>query len=123
MVVLNRCAITVTPREPMRTWRRPFETREDMEALEEESLYLVPPFDDEQEAQRCIASHCSAIFEAELDLWCRDRRLWPQQRDAEQFHRWFQVRVFPLVEDLARIPLSAYDSEGRLLQVRGTPAP
>lgn len=123
MAVLNRCAIAVTPREPMRTWRRPFETREDMEALEEETVYLVPTFDDEQDALRCVEAHCRAIFEAELDIWCRDRRLWPQQRDPEQFQRWFRVRLFPLVEDLADLPLTPYDPEERLLQVRGTPAP
>lgn len=123
MAVLNRCAIAVTPREPMRAWRRPFESREDMEALEEQSLYLIPTFDDEDGALRCIARHCQRIFEAELDLWCRDRRLWPTRRDPEQFHHWFAVRLFPLVEDLADHPLSAYDPEGRLLQVPGAPAP
>lgn len=115
MAVLNRCAIAVAPREPMRAWTRPFQTREDMEGLGvEESLYLVPTFDDDSEAQHCVDRHCAAIFRAELELWCRDRVLWPAPLGPELFHHWFQVRLFPLVEDLADIPLQSYDPEGRL---------
>ncbi|MCS5691846.1 hypothetical protein NZK33_07585 [Cyanobium sp. FGCU-6] len=115
MAVINRCAIAVAPREPMRAWTRPFQTREDMEGLgDEESLYLVPTFDDDKEAQRCLEHHCAAIFRAELELWCRDRSLWPEPLSAELFHRWFQVRLFPLVEDLAGLPLRSYDPEGCL---------
>ncbi|MFN9872677.1 MAG: hypothetical protein ACK55E_14730 [Cyanobacteriota bacterium] len=115
MAVINRCAIAVAPREPMRAWTRPFQTREDMEGLgDEETLYLVPTFDDEIEAQRCLEQHCAAIFSAELELWCRDRALWPEPLSPELFHRWFQVRLFPLVEDMAEMPFQSYDKEGRL---------
>jgi hypothetical protein len=115
MAVLNRCAIAVAPLEPMRAWTRPFQNREDMEGLgDAESLYLGPTFDDENEAQRCLDQHCPAIFRAELELWCRDRRLWPEPLGPELFHRWFRVRLFPLVEDLAETPLQAYDREGIL---------
>ena len=70
MAVLNRCAIAVAPKPPMREWTRPFWTREDMESLgEEESLYLIPTYDDEAGALALLEEHHNAIFAAELELW------------------------------------------------------
>jgi hypothetical protein len=101
MAVLNRCAIAVAPRQPMVEWTRPFRTREDMEGLEDDpSLYLLPTYDNEEEAEERLLDHFGRIFAAELDLWCHDRSRWPQPRSLELFEAWFSVRFFPLVEDL-----------------------
>jgi hypothetical protein len=110
MAVVNRCAIAVAPRQPMRDWSRPFWTREDMEGLNDEhSLYLIPTYESEAEAQQRLRERFAAIFEAELDLWCRDRMLWPEPRPFELFEQWFSVRFFPLVEDLAGEELLSYE--------------
>jgi hypothetical protein len=112
MAVVNRCAISVAPRRPMLDWSRPFWTREDMEGLgDEQSLYLLPTWDDEGELQRRLAERWPAIFEAELDLWCRDRQLWPHPRDFALFQEWFELRFFPLVEDLGGEPLRNFELE------------
>jgi hypothetical protein len=109
MAVLNRCAIAVAPRQPMVDWTRPFWTREDMEGLgEDHSLYLIPTYDNEEEAQDRLLDSYGQIFAAELDLWCRDRSRWPQPRSLELFEAWFSVRFFPLVEDLGEEPLHTY---------------
>jgi hypothetical protein len=52
-----------------------------------------------------------AIFEAELDLWCRDRQLWPTPRDFAMFQQWFELRFFPLVEDLGEEALRSFELE------------
>jgi hypothetical protein len=110
MAVVNRCAIAVAPRRPMVDWSRPFWTREDMEGLgDEQSLYLLPTWDDESELQRCLDERWPVIFEAELDLWCRDRQLWPAPRDFAMFQQWFELRFFPLVEDLGGEPLRSFE--------------
>lgn len=109
MAVLNRCAVSVTARPPMRHWCRPFMNREDMESLgDEPSLYLIPPFENEAEAERELQQCWPRIFSTELELWCQDRGLWPQPRSFEMFCAWFDLRLFPLVEDLAAEPLQAY---------------
>jgi len=72
-----------------------------MEGLEDDpSLYLLPTYDNEEEAEERLLDHYGLIFAAELDLWCHDRSRWPQPRSLELFEAWFSVRFFPLVEDL-----------------------
>lgn len=74
MAVVNRCAVAVSPRQPMLEWILPFRRTLDGEAQEgEASPYLISPYDDEPRAlERLRVSH-GAIFEAELKMWCRDR--------------------------------------------------
>ena len=93
-------------------WSRPFWTREDMESLgDEKSLYLVPTYDDEATAMAMLETHHGAIFEAELELWCLDRALWPNPRDFGMFMNWFHITLFPLVEDLGSEILQTYSIE------------
>jgi len=120
MGVINRCAIAVAPLEPMQRWSRPFWTREDMEGLaDDHSLYLIPAYDTEAEAEALLMEHWPAIFTAELDLWCRDGQQWPQPRSYGLFREWFSVRFFPLVEDLGKNDLRTYNvNEGFRAGVR-----
>jgi hypothetical protein len=112
MAVLNRCAIAVAPRQPMVEWSRPFRTRDDMEGPgEDHSLYLIPTYDNDGQAQDRLLDTYGQIFAAELDLWCRDRSRWPQPRSLELFEAWFSVRFYALVEDLGDEPLHAYSIE------------
>jgi hypothetical protein len=112
MAVLNRCALAVAPKPPMREWSRPFWTREDMESLgEEESLYLIPTYDDEAAALVVLEEHYEPIFTAELELWCLEPGRWPAPRDYALFLDWFSLRFFPLVVDLGSEPLATYAVE------------
>lgn len=112
MVVVNRCAVAVAARRPMLDWSRPFLTREDMEGLgDEQSLYLLPTWDDGQQLEQRLQERWSAIFEAELELWCRDRQLWPSPRSYPMFLEWFELRFFPLVEDLGGEQLRSFELE------------
>ena len=109
MAVLNRCGLAVAPRQPMVDWTRPFWTREDMEGLgEDHSLYLIPTYDTEVEAQDRLLDSYGQIFAAELDLWCRDGSRCPQPRSHELFEEWYSVRIFPRIEDLDTDPLQTY---------------
>jgi hypothetical protein len=112
MAVVNRCAVAVAARRPMLDWSRPFMTREDMESLgDEQSLYLLPSWDDGPELEQRLQERWSAMFEAELELWCRDRQLWPSPRSYPMFLEWFELRFFPLVEDLGGEPLRSFELE------------
>jgi hypothetical protein len=109
MAVLNRCAIAVAPRSPMREWSRPFGGPEDRgNDSEEQSLYLIPAYDDDAEALTLLSKLYEGIFSAELNLWCGDRALWPAPRSFDLFLQWFSLRLFPLVDDLGSEPLTVY---------------
>jgi hypothetical protein len=85
-----------------------------MESLgEEESLYLIPTYDDEAGALTLLEEHHNAIFAAELELWCLDPERWPAPRDYALFLDWFSLRFFPLVVDLGREHLATYAVDTR----------
>jgi hypothetical protein len=112
MPVVNRCAVAVSARKPMIDWTRPFWTREDMEGLgEEQSLYLLSTWDEEREIERRLQERWAEIFESELELWSRDRQLWPPSRSYGMFLAWFELRFFPLVEDLSSEPLRCFEAQ------------
>jgi hypothetical protein len=109
MAVINRCALAVAPRAPMREWSRPFWSPEDrLGGATDESLYLIPAYDDQVAALAQLRGLHEEIFAAELDLWCVDRQLWPSPRSFDLFLQWFSLRFFPLVEDLGVEPLITY---------------
>ncbi len=107
--VVNRCAVVVTPRQPMVDWTRPFWTPQEQQTLvTESSLYLIPTYDNEAEAIARLQSCHAAIFAAELSLWCRDQELWPRARGFDVFLQWFSLQFHHLVEDLGLEPLAVH---------------
>jgi hypothetical protein len=101
MAVVNRCTVAVSPRQPMLEWTLPFRSPLDGEAQQgEASIYLISPYDNEPRALERLRVCHGAIFEAELEMWCRDRGLWPSDRSAERFLGCFDVAFHQLVDDL-----------------------
>ena len=109
MAALNRCALAVAPKAPMLAWSRSFWSEEDREgAIAEQSLYLIPTYDDATSAMALLSKLYEPIFNAELDLWCVDRGQWPEPRSFDLFLQWFTLQLFPLVDDLGEEPLMSY---------------
>ena len=109
MAVVNRCALAVAPRPPMREWSRAFWPDPAAAAVAAEpSLYLIPPLDDTAAAQELLQGIYGPIFAAELDLWCGDRNRWPTPLSFELFEQWFSLQLFPLVTDLGDEPLQSW---------------
>ena len=106
MSPLNRCALTLRPRRPMLDWIRPFASvLEVQEICQHESLYLLPCFEDQAQAWQRLEQVSHRVFQAELELWCRDPACWPEDLSFSAFQRWFAVAFHPLVEDLGEEPL------------------
>lgn len=117
MPIINRCALTVAPGPPMLAWLQPFTTPAEAERiLRDRSLYLIDADDSLEAGEPRIPapSICARIFEAELELWCRDRRLWPADRSPEAFQRWFELRFHHLVDDLGHKPLQRLELDPQL---------
>jgi len=111
MAVVNRCAVAVTPKPPMREWSRRVGGGPELAGLaEEQSLYLIPPYDDGEAGQALLRGLFAPIFAAELDLWCGNRELWPAPLTFELFEQWFSLELFPLVTDLGASPLSLWET-------------
>ncbi|EAQ69435.1 hypothetical protein SynRS9909_01319 [Synechococcus sp. RS9909] len=102
MGVVNRCAIGISAKEPMRAWAQAMEPEAPLIDDLEPSLYLIPIQDqDRPPPNERLREHVLPIFREELRCWCEDPSLWPQPLTLELFLLWFDVRFYGLIDDLA----------------------
>ena len=66
----------------------------------EQTAYLVPEFEDDEEAEEVLGHVYRSIFERELEGWCTDRETWPADLSLALFKRWFIIEMHSVVEDL-----------------------
>lgn len=66
----------------------------------EQTAYLVPDFEDDEEAAQILDLVFTEIFERELDAWHTDDTAWPKQRTLATFKQWFKIEMHSMVEDL-----------------------
>ncbi len=99
--MLNRAALIVRPKQPYLDWAR---TLDDSGILpdpaEEETVYLIPSYEDDDEAERLLRRIYGEIFERELYGWHTDESAWPQNRTLALFRSWFQIELHSVVEDI-----------------------
>jgi hypothetical protein len=118
MAVVNRCAVGLAPRQPLIEWSRQTCPGEEMAWREQDcSLYLIPTYDSDEEGLRLLRDGFEAIFEAELDSWCRDSEVWPGDRTFDLFLEWFDVRFYPLIEDLVDDDLERDEVDPEFIEV------
>jgi len=103
MAVVNRCAVGISPAQPLLDWARSLDLDIEAQGDREPCLYLIPDFETEAEAEEIY----EAIFETELDFWNRDTGTWPAERTYPVFRKWFEVRFYPLIQDLVGEELTA----------------
>lgn len=100
--MLNRSAIIVRPAQPFLDWAA---TLDDSglvpNAGGEQTVYLVPDFEDDDEAAEVLDLVYAEIFERELDSWHTDDTAWPQRRTLATFKQWFTIEMHSMVEDLS----------------------
>ncbi len=100
MGVVNRCALGVRAREPLRAWARTIDPDLETDWGDDPSLYLIPEYDNDEQGEELLRHGFDEIFQAELDSWCTDPQTWPHERTYELFLEWFEVIFYPVVEDL-----------------------
>ncbi len=88
-------------------WARQLDLDVDAADASEPCLYLIPDYDTQEEAEELLEEVYEAIFEAELDYWHRDTGTWPAERTYSVFRKWFEVRFYPLIQDLVGEELTA----------------
>jgi hypothetical protein len=99
--MLNRGVVIVRPAQPFLDWAT---TLDDSGLVPnsdgEQTVYLVPGFEDDDEAAQVLHLVFAEIFERELDSWHTDDTAWPKQRTFVTFKQWFKIEMHSLVEDL-----------------------
>ena len=115
--MLNRGAVILKYREPFVRWINEADPIEESpgitadELVNERTVYLISENDsDGQRAvEKWIARNYKALFEAELEGWYTDPKLWPRKRTLAVFREWFTVEYHSVIVDTVGGEL--YDDE------------
>lgn len=103
---INRGLIVIKPKQPYVHWANHVDEHEPKlplsKAHEDCEAYLVPVFEDDDEAQRVLKRVYKGIFENELFGWCTDEQTWPKRRGFKTFLEWFDVEFHSVVIDLGK---------------------
>ena len=99
--MLDRGALIVRPKQPYLDWAA---SLDDSGLVpnpdDEQTVYLVPGFEDDKEAARVLRRVCGEVFARELRAWHTDESAWPGNRTLALFKRWFHFELHSVVEDL-----------------------
>ena len=99
--MLNRAVLIVRPKQPFLDWAAQLDDSGVVPDAEgEQTAYLVPGFDDDDEAKRVLKRVFAEVFERELFGWHTDESAWPSNRNFALFRKWFAVELHSVVEDL-----------------------
>ncbi len=105
--MLNRSALIVRPRQPYLDWAAGLDDSGLVpDPSDEQTVYLIPSIDGDQDAQQILTKVYAEVFERELDGWHTDETAWPKNRTLRMFKEWFQIEVHSVVEDLCSYELS-----------------
>jgi hypothetical protein len=109
--MLNRAALIVRPAKPFQEWAAGLDDSGLVpSADDEQTVYLIPDFDDDDEFESILRVIYAGIFEHQLYGWHTVESAWPKKRSFEIFREWFQIEYHTVIEDLVAGPL--LDDEG-----------
>jgi len=110
--VLNRGVVIVRPKQPYLDWAAGLDDSGLVpDPTGEQTVYLIPSYEDDGEAWTVLESVYPMIFEHELAGWDTDETTWPQGRDFAMFRDWFAVEFHSVVEDLCDFEIVEDDDE------------
>jgi len=99
--MLNRAVLIVRPKQPFLDWAARLDDSDVVPDPEgEQTVYLIPEFDDDREAAAVLEEVYAEIFERELHGWHTDESAWPQNRTLKMFREWFAIELHSVVEDV-----------------------
>ena len=105
MGVLNRSAVVIRPLPPYLDWAKQDDTTDIAERVFEDlrtapHVYLVAEYEDAASADEVLDDFWPELFAAMLNCWLTDEQQWPTDRTREMFREWFDVQMYPVIEDL-----------------------
>lgn len=110
--MLNRIALEVRLKEAFLNWLNSVGDDQNEkftldEINEENTVYLIDAeyAESPEGVQVWLEENFEYLFEMELESWCQDDTLWPEELDFELFQAYFEVVVNSAVYDLGIEPL------------------
>lgn len=104
--MINRSAILVRPLKPYLDWASSLGDDDLLPSGDDDrTVYLVPAFEDDEQAEEVLSRVYETIFENELFGWHTEEAAWPQDRSYDLFLEWFEVEMDSVVEDLSAVPI------------------
>jgi len=99
--MINRAALIVRPKAPYIDWAKSLQTSGELPSPDgEQTVYLIPEFEDLDDLTVILADVYEEIFEKELFGWNTDESTWPTERTMEEFLNWFKIEVHTMIDDL-----------------------
>ena len=104
--MLNRASLIVRPKQPFLDWAAQLDDSGLVPDVEgEQTVYLIPEFEGDGEADGVLRRVFAEVFERELFGWHTDEAAWPPNRTYTLFRKWFTVELHSVVEDLCNYEL------------------
>ena len=110
-LLVNRCAIVITPQPPFWEWVNQTSGQDDEFIFEESSdsnIYLIPDYEAETDIhlaiQTYIEENYADIFITELEAWNMDPLTYPETT-FKRFQEWFTVSSHTMIFDMVTKPL------------------
>ena len=109
MILVNRSAIIVKPRQPFLDWVNSVEPEGDQvtldDLMQEPTIYLLPSCETENQFLAAVRKLSQEIFSQELEGWYNDPETWPRDLSFKVFCQWFEFTHHSMVVDLSNQPL------------------
>jgi hypothetical protein len=100
--MLNRGVLIVRPKQPYIDWAAGLDDSGLVPDRDgEQTVYLVPSFEDDDEAWEIVEDVYAEVFERELEGWHTEESAWPPNRTFAMFKEWFDIELHSVVEDLS----------------------
>ncbi|MEO0480482.1 MAG: hypothetical protein AAF196_13450 [Planctomycetota bacterium] len=99
--MINRAALVARPARPFIDWARSLDDSGLVpDPNGEQTVYLIPDFEDDSQARSALKLVYEEVFERELHAWHTDESAWPKDRSLSAFKRWFHIEMHSSIEDL-----------------------
>ena len=99
--MINRAVLIVRPKQPFLDWAAGLDDSGVLPDVEgEQTVYLIPNFDTDDDARSILEDVYPEVFEKELWGWHTEESEWPEKRDLKTFEEWFAIEMHSVVEDL-----------------------
>ena len=110
MKFINRCVVTLKPKQALIDWVKTLEGAELPDVWSfEGGAYLMDEHETEESLLNDIENKATAMLENELSVWTEEEELWPAQRNYALMQQWFHIHIAVAGFDLGKEDLLRAD--------------
>ncbi|HNU62771.1 MAG TPA: hypothetical protein PLX24_09605 [Bacteroidales bacterium] len=103
---INRSAMVIIPKKPFKDWLLSIDQgAAHWDITEDADVYLLPDFEEIEEAERWLEINFDLFFSDQLNNWYTAKKLWPKNRTFKMFKEWFDYSLHTMVWDILDDPI------------------